>query len=702
MPKNTVHQSKKYFCCMMYLFLACNVMCTPFMVTVQTNSQEEMDALTALIDADAEATGSSRHVLGAIEATSSRVVDIDDPQYLNTAIQTVPTLSLLDGISFDVETERWLFEYETMRVDNTLEQQINQYYRVLYATKNAGDQNIEFHNDDSNECLTPLTTYTECVQYLQQNYVIPQYKDGLPDPLPIVDVISHISTAAIGVEGINATLISTPGSLKQTLKISIPHQTIRTELAHTIITESPIFGARSTLSFGLGLMFLPYSSNANNLLVFDSFSIVENSLAQLAILKQSHYSIANHVSFFIRSAQADARIKILTVEYLLDWGHKLQEIDASLNTYSLRSGGVMQTILPADCAQMQTWIDDLGYEDTSCIAPYALCEPQIYEEGADQTLQQWVTVLYPIPSWHTGNEYQFNTLLKTNLTIANDGAGIDALSTLNFQSSHAPKQACTDISTLAFDAASHVKAEIYRGHLLNFEAINGQFQVFNDSSLSMAEALITLVLRPDDTAAAKQYFDTYTEEEVRLDSLFMSHALADNVIPDVVSNTVKGLQNGRSELILDPELLSACPMHYSGWDGICTSTHDYDSSSNSKRPNSDGEILRAGSSVYYVHQVRIAGTESEKAEDKLWLANNVFGTSDSDLVESFYEKIVGSAGASTETVAGRGIPFASDQAFARKEYSSVYFLWPIFNYINRPAIGLIDRALVSLAYSVGE
>ena len=48
-------------------------MSTPFMVTVQTNSQEEMDALTALIDADAEATGASRHVLGAIEATSSRV-----------------------------------------------------------------------------------------------------------------------------------------------------------------------------------------------------------------------------------------------------------------------------------------------------------------------------------------------------------------------------------------------------------------------------------------------------------------------------------------------------------------------------------------------------------------------------------------------------------------------------------------------------
>jgi hypothetical protein len=702
MPKNTVHQSKKYFCCMMYLFLACNVMCTPFMVTVQTNSQEEMDALTALIDADAEATGSSRHVLGAIEATSSRVVDIDDPQYLNTAIQSVPTLSLLDGISFDVETERWLFEYETMRVDNTLEQQINQYYRVLYATKNAGDQNIEFHNDDSNSCLTPLTTYTECVQYLQQHYVIPQYKNGLPDPIPIVDVLTHISTAATGIEGINATLTSTPGSLKQILKISIPHATIRSDLAHNIVTESPIYGARSTLSFGLGLMFLPYAANANNALIFDSFSVVENSLAQLAILKQSHYSIANHVSFFIRSAQADARIKILTVEYLLDWGHKLQEIDASLNTYSLRTGGVMQTILPADCAQMQTWIDDLGYEDTSCIAPYALCEPQVYEEGVDETLQQWISILYPIPPWHTGNDYQFNTLLKTNLTLANDGAGIDALSTLNFQSSHAPKAACTDISTLAFDAASHVKAEIYRGHLLQFEAVSGSFTVFNDTSLSMAEALTTLVLRADDTPAALQYFQTYTEEEVRLDSLFMSHALADNVIPDVVSNTVKGLQNGRSELILDPELLQNCPMHYSGWDGICTTSHDYDSSSPTKKVGSDGEILRAGSSVYYVHQVRLSGSVQEQAEDIKWLKDNIFGESDPDLVDSFYERIVGDSTAGQDTVAGRGIPFASDQAFARKEYSSIYWIWPIFTYPNRPSIGLIDRALVSLAYSVGE
>jgi hypothetical protein len=44
--------------------------------------------------------------------------------------------------------------------------------------------------------------------------------------------------------------------------------------------------------------------------------------------------------------------------------------------------------------------------------------------------------------------------------------------------------------------------ELYRGHTLVAETISGTFAVFNDTSLSSVEALVTVVLRPDDTAEA--------------------------------------------------------------------------------------------------------------------------------------------------------------------------------------------------------
>ena len=59
-----------------------------------------MDVFTAQVDAQAQDSGPSRVTLGTIMATISRVVDVYDP-YLVTVPQSVPTLTLLGGISFD-------------------------------------------------------------------------------------------------------------------------------------------------------------------------------------------------------------------------------------------------------------------------------------------------------------------------------------------------------------------------------------------------------------------------------------------------------------------------------------------------------------------------------------------------------------------------------------------------------------------------
>ena len=93
-------------CMYMLLLLATHTRATPILVTVQTQSQEQLDTLTQAIENDAQTegeAGSVRHLLGSIEATQSHVVDVDNP-YTVSSVQSMPTLSLLENIQYDTST----------------------------------------------------------------------------------------------------------------------------------------------------------------------------------------------------------------------------------------------------------------------------------------------------------------------------------------------------------------------------------------------------------------------------------------------------------------------------------------------------------------------------------------------------------------------------------------------------------------------
>ena len=676
-------------CLLLSLWLGlCCVHAAPIIVTVQTQSQEELNALTSAVEADAQlgatdaADGSVRHLLGAIEATQSRVYDVDNA-YAVTNVQSMPTLSLLDGIQFLKSTETWTLTYDTMAIDASVPEQINHYDRILYFTK-AGHASTS--SDAQNACLTPGIDRQTCIQHLRDNYVLL----GLPsttisgDHLEYVPAGNDLDTCTTC--SITTNLDTNAGTSIQQLTVNIPHEIIRQQLstASTYYTDSG--GAQNRLAFGVGMMFLPLAdgngggTSPNNLLIFDMFSILENTYEQLAMLKQNAYSIATHVAFWTAAAEADpTRVRVTTVEYLLDYGHILESITASLNEGVLSAGGTMRAITDADCATMQARIDDELSGDTTCLAKYRLCEPFKYVEGSGASLQTWVAVVFPIPDWHETSTYQFNTLLRTNLTSANNNAGAVAYSTLNFATSHAPRVACKSTVTQAFDATSHVRAEIYRGHDMVFEQIAGSFTVYNDSALSMAEALVTFVLRPDDTPEALQYFQTYTDEQLRLDDLYMSHAKLEQTLPEVVHNSIEGTGNGRSRLVLDSALLAQCPRYETqGMDvGTCVTTRDW---------NNDGQVQRIDSTVYYVHRVSMEADGDAATADLTWLQDNIFGTSDPAMVENFRNQVLSK-------------PFLAD-ADARKAYSVVYWIWPVFTWPNTPPIGLVDKTVVSLAWSI--
>jgi hypothetical protein len=45
-------------------------------------------------------------------------------------------------------------------------------------------------------------------------------------------------------------------------------------------------------------------------------------------------------------------------------------------------------------------------------------------------------------------------------------------------------------------------------------------------------------------------------------------------------------------------------------------------------------------------------------------------------------------------------PFATPAAPARKQYAAVFWVWPVFSWPNTAPVGLVDRTVVSLAWSI--
>ena len=172
-----------------------------------------------------------------------------------------------------------------------------------------------------------------------------------------------------------------------------------------------------------------------------------------------------------------------------------------------------------------------------------------------------------------------------------------------------------------------MRGELYRGSNLVYEKISGTFSVHNDTALSMAEALVTLVLRPDDTDQALEYFRTYTDEVLHLDDLYMSHAKISGNMPTQVSNTMQGRGGGRTRLTLDSELVRECAMKTDETPSsaaCCVTTNDWDIDA----------LKRPGSATFFVHKVRVSDDPIDVSADVEWL-KNVFGSSDVDMLHRF-------------------------------------------------------------------
>lgn len=652
-------RSNRVLACVLLLTIsACACVGETVLVTVQSQTQEDMDALTAQVDAQAQGEGPARVTLGAIEATMSRVVDVDSP-YLVTVPQSVPTLTLLGNVEFDPENQLWTLTYETMRADAS--GQINDYKRVLYMTR----KNNLVQGDTRNPCLIPAADDAACLTELAVSYAV--LNDVIPTPL--ADSLTSDGTMKEGCSDVCRVVSSVddqPLSAMQTLTLKIPHSVVRDILATRTVHVHPLYGERTQYSFGVGMLFM---TAGNNMVVFDAFDVIENSHDQVAISKLNSYAVARHVSFWTEVASHDPRLRIATVEYLLDKGQQLVKISAALNGHAIND---------TDCAHMQARIDELS--DPTCITRQPLCSPAIYTTGAGPTLQTWASYVLPLPTWHTDTTYKINTLLTTNDTVTNT----KILSTLNFETRSPPQPACENAKPVAFNPMQYVVAELFRGHELRVEQIGGSFSVQNETAFSMAESLMTIVLRPRDSDAAFEYFEKYADEQLALDQLYMTHAIHSSVLPDSIHNEAIGVENGRSAISLDSALLQTCPyesqMLYTDPAMECVTTHDWSLNGAIERPFSSPETASCVDCHYFVREVGV-----DVAGDLKWLQSNIFGSSDPGTVEVFYTQVIGLVPASPRNIA---------------KHAKTYWAWPLYHWPGRAPIGLKDKTIVSLSWSI--
>ena len=141
------------------------------------------------------------------------------------------------------------------------------------------------------------------------------------------------------------------------------HEDVRRAFGRFTPRVSPLYGSTLTIDFGVGMVFVPAANAdaantdagnalANNILIFNHFSVVESTFEQVAIVKQSAYSIATHVAFWTAVAQQDPAVRIATIEYLLDLGHALELDPQFVHMCPLKTA---ETPIGAACITTHDW-----------------------------------------------------------------------------------------------------------------------------------------------------------------------------------------------------------------------------------------------------------------------------------------------------------------------------------------------------------
>ena len=597
-------------------------------VVVSSQNAEEMNSITENVDANSDLFG-----FGSIEASMSRVVDDNDPVLTQTAL-SAPSFTKLEEVTYSQNNHTWILKYSSLRSDNTA---LNQFSRYLYTTKSGNAESV----DTKNPCILTSITNEDCLSQLSAQYTT---NDALVSGVPNIDLPSPMIV----------DIVQSNGTLIDIITIQIPHHFVVSNLSKPVWTEHYIDGMRTEYHFGLGMLFL---GQQNNYVIFDSFVLVQKNLQLVSISQENSYAISQHVSFYTQKLAASHQtdLGIAIIEILMQEDFDVSHIDFSINS---------QDVSDTQCNDAQAIIDSLP--DKKCITEFQLCNVVkfVSVEG-----RQYITLILPITDHIASSQIGINLLITAN-QISNNQT---ILSSLNFATQQAPQDVCSDEITKSISPIDYTEALLYRGPSLLPEPYTDNFAVINSSHapVSIIEALMTVVLKPKDDSVSQSYFDRFTEEEINLDDLYMSHFLNQDLIPDTITNNVYSSDNARSQLNLDRKLQDVCIDENSnefapGDPYDCVTTHDW-------TINGAAPRVKSSNNLYFVKEF-----ENNDA-DITWL-NGIFGGDRRASTMDYYAQVQALKLTSAKT--------------------KVFMIHPVFAWAGVSVLSLKDKTIVSLSWSI--
>ena len=246
---------------------------------------------------------------------------------------------------------------------------------------------------------------------------------------------------------------------------------------------------------------------------------------------------------------------------------------------------------------------------------------------------------------------------------------------------------CTDVAVTAFNPNLFAKAVLYESIDLHAQALGGSTHTMANvtvdgvAALTAADALLTLVLAPGDAPGAMAYFAQNAGEGVRLDEVYMSHAkpaVSFGTVRNALASAPAADGSARLSVVVDSALLARCPLEsaagfsYASGAFDSVTTHDYGAAGALRRP-------RSGVDTHFVYELRGG------SEDLEWLRSNIFGASFAghQAAEGFLARVCAL------------VPEA------RRAHARSLWLWPLYAWPTKAPVGLKDKTLLSLAWSIG-
>ena len=560
-----------------------------YLIRVQTTSASDMNALADIVDSD-----DSTQMIGVIEGTMSRVETIS-ADYQPAMVETPPTMNLIQSATFNAGDSTWSFEYTSLAADPSGE--LPAFKRILYFSK----QDVSLLGGDAgNLCLQQSTTLSECIQHLQDNYVVLDELANLDSAATVSLAQDYLAqTPASDSTQITSTHTTEAGTSLENIQLSFPHSVVEDSIGSTtILTDSDGTQIPVGYKIGIGMLFVYDDGTLSPMNIFDEFELLENNVAQTGISKVNRYSLARHVQFYLaRPEPAEFQsLRLVKMEFQLEPGHSIA--DTNPIRVSFNGQQLSFTDPDSECVTLMTLLAQANTDCSSPVSTTHLCSPT---SNGDL-----ISIVVPVPSSIGESDVAPTLNIETSLETTTSDGSLPTLSILSISTSNEYLTVCKTPKVEQFDVVNYVKLQVF-----NKQVDDTLVEMALDTTpaetitFSTIQSLLVAVVRPDDTTAAQSFFTNY-DKHISIDDAYMTHALTEDSLVDLPDPTSQRTSSGRSQLIFTTAYYSVCPLEETA-DSIdgetCVTTKDYGELESGEY----GAIARPVSSGEYMHKIEYIG-----------------------------------------------------------------------------------------------